>query len=417
MLIYNAGVRAYTLAIHFFSLFNSKAKLWVEGRRNWKLSLQEKTNRIKNDKKIWMHCASLGEFEQGRPVIEKIKSNYPNYKIVLSFFSPSGFEIRKNYEHADVIIYLPSDTEKNARDFISIIKPEFAVFVKYEFWLNYLFELNKQKIPVYLISAIFREHHPFFKWYGKDFINALKIYHKIFVQDTYSAELLKKINIETAMICGDTRIDRVASIKTLPADLPLIQNFSENATVIVAGSTWPNDDEIILNAFRKLSENHSSIKLIIAPHETEIKNIQTLINKINKSGLNFVLYSGKNPNTSAKVLVIDSVGILSLVYRFGKIAYIGGGFNNGIHNILEPAVYSLPVVFGPNHKKFNEATILLSKKAAFEISDSNQCFEILNQLISKESLLNKAGYEAGQYISANEGATDKIIEQVFNIIK
>lgn len=415
MLLYNVGVWLYAFTIRIASLFNPKAKLWVEGRKNWKSKLKSGMSGVENP--IWMHCASLGEFEQGRSVIEKIKEQFPQQKILLSFFSPSGFEIRKNYDLADYVCYLPIDSKKNAFDFIDICKPKAVIFVKYEFWINYLNELHKRNIPTYLISSVFKEHQPFFKWYGGIFRKALGCYKTIFVQDKKSLNLLEGLKVKTAILNGDTRIDRVSKIKETAYENQFISQFSSGNFVIVAGSTWPKDNVLIVESFHLLKKNHPKLKLIIALHEVENKNVDALIKLLDAAKLTHVLITETNQNLKSDVLIINTIGILSLIYRYGNIAYIGGGFDNGIHNILEPSVYGLPVVFGPNHQKFIEAEEMLSLKSAVQINNSSQLTQTISTFMNDKDAYSNSSNNRISYINKGKGATDKIITEVFNIVK
>ncbi len=417
MFLYNTGVWLYTLVIHISTLFKPKAKLWVHGRRNWRYKLKNDLKKTEGFELIWVHCASLGEFEQGRPLIESIKSQFPDHKILLTFFSPSGYEIRKNYEFADVIAYLPHDSKQNAIDFIKISNPKTVIFVKYEFWLNYLFELQKNNIPTYLISAVFNQHQPFFKWYGSVFRKALKCYKSVFVQDNHSLTLLKSLNIESGIVCGDTRIDRVLQIKNEVKSFTSLENFSNNNFVIIAGSSWPNDEAILIPVFAELKKLDKKMKLILAPHETERNHILLIEKLLNEYSLTYSLYTKTNDITETDVFVIDTIGILSAAYRYGKVAYIGGGFDNGIHNILEPAVYGLPILFGTNHKKFIEAQQLLISGGAFEIRDKKSLHNAFMNLINDQNSFAKASLKASEYVQNAKGASQKIINGIFNLVK
>ncbi len=415
MFFYNSVIFFYSFAVRITSLFNPKARLWITGRKNWRSKLNSQLKKIESSPKIWIHCASLGEFEQGRPVIEALKKKYPTYKIILSFFSPSGYEQQKNYELADVVTYLPSDTKQNALDFINCFNPKAVIFIKYEFWLNYLFQLQLKNIPVYLISAIIKSHQPFFKWYGKNFTKALHTFKKVLVQDEDSLKLLQTLQINTGVICGDTRMDRVLSISQKSFELPEIKKFCANNFVIVAGSTWPKDEIILLNMFSKLKSHYPTIKLIIAPHEIDEKNIVDMQQKISQQNNSCTLYTKhtkmQSPNEK-DILILNTVGILSSVYKFGKIAYVGGGFGKGIHNVLEPAVFGLPVIFGPNHKKFIEPHHLLALGGATEIADEESLLKTIENYFENTEILQKASKACLNYVNLNKGATVKIIEQL-----
>jgi 3-deoxy-D-manno-octulosonic-acid transferase len=390
------------------SLFNEKARKWVSGRKNIfytiKKTLQEKniTGNI-----IWFHCASLGEFEQGRPVIEGFKKSNPNTKIVLTFFSPSGYEIRENYEYADAVFYLPLDFKSNAQQFIKLIKPKAAIFIKYEFWLNYIAELNNQNIPIYLISAVFRPEQHFFKWYGNIFFKALKSYKKIFLQDASSFQLLKEKGLSNIEIAGDTRFDRVFEIAQTKTALPLLDSFCNNHKVLVAGSTWPKDEEIVIETFKKLKEKHTDLKLIIASHEVNkasTSRIESLIGNTTYS-----LYTNPIGVENADILLIDTIGILSQLYRYGTAAYIGGGFNDGIHNISEALVYNIPVAFGTNHHKFVEAAEALQLNIAKEVNSSNELLLFFDEIISDKKHQEQLSTEVKNYMQGKSGATNKIL--------
>jgi 3-deoxy-D-manno-octulosonic-acid transferase len=411
MVLYNAGIFLYFLVIRIAALFNRKAKLLASAQKNWKKDLTEKLKSVEAHPKIWIHCASVGEFEQGRPVIEGLRKNYPEFKIVLSFFSPSGYELHQNYELADVVIYLPRDTKQNAVDFIACCKPKTVIFVKYEFWLHYLFELKKQNIATYLISAVIREHQPFFKWYGRPFREGLRAYKTIFVQDEESLNLLKSIHVNNGMLCGDTRIDRVVAIRVNARELTSIKDFCDGAKVIIAGSTWANDEGLLVPAIVKLKTKFKDLKLILTPHEVDPSNITRIEKELGAMGLNYALYT-KGEFSLAEVLVVDTVGILSSLYRYGYLAYIGGGFNDGIHNILEPAVQGLPVLFGPKHQKFNEARDLLKLNGAMEIRDENSLLVSLENYLSMPQLTEKASAACHAYVNANKGASEKILKQI-----
>lgn len=409
-LIYKAVIFLYSVIIHVFSIFNEKARLFVRGRKNWEENLSQKIDR--NAKYIWFHCASLGEFEQGRPVIEELKEQFPEYKIVLTFFSPSGYEIRKNYALADVVAYLPMDTKRNVNTFLDIVKPEKVFFVKYEFWYFYISELKKRNIPHYIISAIFRENQQFFrntpwgKWYRK----MLNRVEHLFVQNEKSGELLKTIGISNFTVSGDTRFDRVAAIAKSSKEIPIVEKFRGNSQLIIAGSTWKPDEEL-LAAFINQSNN---IKFIIAAHEVSAANINRIQQLLKKPAISFSKVS-ETEIDKFQVLIIDSVGLLSSLYRYGDVAYIGGGFGVGIHNILEAATFGLPVIFGPNYKKFKEAVDLTFEGGAISISNSDELRQVLNNLMNDKNELGKASKICSNYVEKNVGSTKVIINKVFNI--
>ena len=409
ILLYKIGISFYTFLIRITSLFNEKAKLWTKGRKNWKNRLTEKTD--KDARYIWFHCASLGEFEQGRPVIEEIKKQYPEYRIVLTFFSPSGYEIRKDYPKADIVAYLPADTAQNAQYFLDTVQPEKAFFVKYEYWYFYISELNKRGIPLYLVSAIFRESQPFFKTtpWGKWYRKMLFRFEQIFVQNETSAQLLTTLDVQNYTVAGDTRFDRVASIATGSKKIPIVEKFRGNSPMVIAGSTWKPDEELLIPFINQ----NPDTKFIIAPHEVSSININRLHQMLKTRAISF----SKIENTEIEkyqVLIIDSIGILSSLYRYGNIAYIGGGFGIGIHNILEAATFGLPIIFGPNHKRFKEAVDLIHLGGAFPISDQKTLEQSLSTLLTDEEALKKASETSKNYVAKNVGSTKLIIKKVFN---
>lgn len=408
ILLYNLGIFFYSLVISILALFNEKAKLFKKGRKNWQTNLKSKIN--KEDDYIWFHCASLGEFEQGRPVLEEIKRQFPQYKIVLTFFSPSGYEIRKNYDGADVICYLPMDSKRNAQAFIKAFNPKKAFFVKYEFWYNYIAQLKKNNIPLYIISAIFRPGQHFFKntpW-GKWYRKALYNIEHIFIQNKNSAELLKSININNFTISGDTRFDRVAEIARGAKRFEIVEKFRGKNVTLIAGSTWKPDEELLA----EFINNNSGTRFIIAPHEVNPTNINRIRKLLKKP---VVLFSEAQINDIDQydVLIIDSVGILSSLYQYGNLAYIGGGFGVGIHNILEAATFKLPVIFGPNYLKFKEAVDLAEENGAFPVKDFNTLNTAIHSLLSNSENLQKASKICGNYIDKNVGSTKIIVEKSF----
>ena len=381
------------MAIYIAALFNPSAKLWLEGRRNIYPKLKEKL--LKSKKTVWIHCASLGEFEQGRPIIEAYKLKHKNHQILLTFFSPSGFEIKKNTSLAKWVFYLPIDTKVNAKKFINLVKPIKVLFIKSEFWFNYMHEIKKQKIPFYSISTSFRDKQYFFKykWFAKQLQNV----SHFFVQDKKSAQLLKSIGINNYTISGDTRFDRVIKNVKQQVDIPLIKQFASKKPTIIFGSTWPKDEKILIKYIKKNTEKH----YIIAPHE--LYKIDDL-----RIRTNALLYSKANKGNilTSNVLIIDNIGLLSNIYQYGDLAYIGGGFDSGIHNILEPVAFGLPVIFGPNFKKSNEAIALIKKKVAIAISN----YEELNSAIKIVKNFKKS--IALNYIEKNSGASKKILPYI-----
>lgn len=404
--LYNLSIHIYLFLIHFASLFNKKVKQWVDGREN---IFEKIGKRIKPGEKIaWFHCASLGEFEQGRPVIEEFRKRNPHFKVLLTFFSPSGFEVRKNYEKADYVFYLPIDTSFNAKRFVELTNPSVVFFVKYEFWFNYIKKIKSKNIPFFIISANFRSGQHFFKWYGGWFRKQLKTITHIFVQNNESLELLKEISITQVTVAGDTRFDRVSEITKNVKDFPVIQKFCQNADVFIAGSSWPPDEDILTTFINSGKTNY---KFIIAPHIVDKPHIAGLLEKIKKRHV--VLYSEADEDNVmyAKVLVIDSIGILSHVYRYGKIAYIGGGFGSGIHNILEAATFGMPVIFGPKYHKFHEAVELIKEGGAFSINNSAEFLNIVMPLYNDPSALKERSAIAKKFVQKNIGATRIILEE------
>lgn len=401
-LIYNIGIYFYGAFIFLASLFNKKARMLRKGQQQ--AFAQLKTQIEPNERYVWFHAASLGEFEQGRPVMEQLKRDKPETKILLTFFSPSGYEVRKNYAVADIVSYLPLDVPGNAWYFVNLVKPSKAIFIKYEFWPNYLLALQAENIPAISISAIFRPEQVFFKEYGKWYKKILQTFQHIFVQDKASKELLHMHGINNVTVAGDTRFDRVYDLYQQAKQLPLIEEFVKGAEkVIIAGSTWPKDEELLVQYLRL----HPDVKLIIAPHEVHTSHI-TEISKLLDG--KFVRYSDANADNvkATNCLVIDIIGILSSVYRYGHVAYIGGGFGVGIHNTLEAAVYGIPVVFGTNYQKFREARELIAIGGAFSISNY-VTLEAQFDLLLKD---NSAGKIAGEYVKSNTGATEMILKQL-----
>lgn len=404
ILIYTFLVQCYTFLIRLASIRNPKAKLWIDGRKNIFRSIQEKVK--PGEKRIWVHCASLGEFEQGRPLIEEIRNQYPDYKIFLTFFSPSGYEIRKNYEGADYIFYLPADTRRNSKRLIRLVQPRIAIFVKYEFWFNYLRVLKDETIPVLMVSAIFRENQYFFRWYGAWAKGMLKTITHFFVQNNQSVELLKTAGFENVTLTGDTRFDRVKKIASAAKPDPLVESFAGDHKVFLAGSSWPKDEELIIEYMRTRPEK---VKFIIAAHEVEESHISAIENML--SGFETVRYSALDQERckTAEVLIIDGIGYLSRLYRYATIAYIGGGFGKGIHNILEAVTFGKAVIFGTNYHKFQEAVDLVEKEVAYSITDAPELKSIADKLLSDPDLIETISQKGKQYIETNSGASAKII--------
>ena len=405
--IYTIIVSIAGVLLQLIALFVPKIKLFVTGRQDVFLTLKTKIN--PNDKTIWFHAASLGEYEQGLPVIEKIKVKYPDHKIIVSFFSPSGYEVRKNNTVADATIYLPLDTIKNAKKFIQLAHPDLVFFIKYEFWPNYLNELKKQHIPTYLISGIFREKQAFFKWYGGFYKKALEAFTHFFVQNESSLQLLHQLGKQNAIISGDTRFDRVASILEKDNSLDFIAAFKNEKTTIVAGSSWPKDEELLLNF---INSSTADCKFIIAPHNIKSEQIQLLKNNCTKKVL---LFSEKENKNSAdyEVFIIDTIGILTKIYSYADIAYVGGGFGHpGVHNILEPATFGIPIVIGPNYSHFAEATNLVNLKGCISIKNQEELNLNFQNLIEDQNTRRERGSICSNFVQKNKGATHQIIKNL-----
>lgn len=402
---YNFSILLYTTAIRLAAPFNKKAALWIKGRKR----IREKIKQIPRNKErlVWFHAASLGEFEQGRPVMEALKKAEPDTCILLTFFSPSGYEIRKNYTGADYILYLPADTPSNARFFIQHFQPDAALFIKYEFWYNYLAELYKQNIPVYLFSAIFRKEQPFFKKWGSLHRKMLHYFTRLFVQDAESVRLLAEIGIQSVQQTGDTRFDRVKQIASDAKEIEKVEKFLNGSPAVICGSTWPPDETLLLDYMNTYRGNY---KWIVAPHEIGENHIKTILEKCQKRICRYT--DEKADLAHAEVLIIDCIGLLSSVYRYGRIAYIGGGFGAGIHNTLEAAVYGIPVIFGPNYQKFKEAVSLIQTGGAFSFQKKEELQELLDRFTGHPSIAETAGHKALEYVNSQLGATDIIIQHI-----
>ena len=410
--IYNFISIIASQIVKILALFSPKMKLFVNGRKIVFSTLQSKIS--PTDKTIWFHAASLGEYEQGLPVIEKVKIKYPSHKIIITFFSPSGYEVRKNNTVADVTVYLPLDTKSNAKEFIKLAHPEMAFFIKYEFWPNYLNELKKQEIKTYLISGIFRENQMFFKWYGSFYRKALKTFDYFFVQNEKSKKLIQSIGFTNVKISGDTRFDRVVAILERDNSLDFIEEFKDNKTTIVIGSSWPKDESLLIDYINNSSEN---VKFIIAPHNIKQEQIDSLYKQIKISKFKYSDYSIetlRKPNLkNYQVFIIDTIGILTKIYSYGDIAYVGGGFGNpGVHNILEPATFGLPIVIGPNYSHFAEATALVNIEGCISIQNQTQLNEAFNLLLQNEDERIEKGHICSTFVQMNKGATDKIINHL-----
>jgi 3-deoxy-D-manno-octulosonic-acid transferase len=407
LFLYNLIIIFASQVVKLLALFSPKIKLFVDGRKEVFSILESKLN--PNDKTIWFHAASLGEYEQGLPVIEKIKLQYPNHKIVITFFSPSGYEVRKNNSVADATVYLPLDTKSNAKKFIKAINPELVFFIKYEYWPNYLNELKKLQIKTYLISGIFREKQAFFKWYGGFYRNALKTFDYFFVQNESSKKLIQSIGFNNVKISGDTRFDRVVSILERDNSLDFIEQFKDNKTTIVIGSSWPKDENLLVNYINNSSEN---IKFIIAPHNIKSEQIANLKSQITKKT---ILFSEKNTIdlSNFNVFIIDTIGILTKIYSYADIAYVGGGYGNpGVHNILEPATFGVPIIIGPNYSHFAEAIALVHQDGCLSISNQNELNEAFDNLILNEDIRHEKGHICATFVQMNKGATNVILKHI-----
>lgn len=386
---------------------NNKATLFLSGRENVFALLEQK--RLPGEHYVWFHAASLGEFEQGRPIMESLKNSHPEFKILLTFFSPSGYEVRKDYQGADIICYLPMDMSWNVKRFLDIVQPDCAIFIKYEFWMNYLLELKKRQIKTYIVSAIFRESQLFFRSYGGFYRRLLKSFTHLFVQNDESVRLLHSIGFDNVTKVGDTRFDRVADIAAKSKDLPIVQAFKSDAKVLIAGSSWPNDENILLPYFNQ----NFPLKLIIAPHEIDEEHLQSIISQLKRPYIRYSQATIENVK-EADCLIIDCFGLLSSIYRYGEIAYIGGGFGVGIHNILEAAVYGIPVIFGPNYKKFQEAVDLIELGGAFSIADYTGFSRLMSDLlVDNSSLYASSAAVSNDYSQRNRGATIKVLDIIF----
>jgi len=403
--LYNLGIFIVSLFINFGSLFSSKLKKLKEGRSKvWKdiadSNIREST--------IWLHAASLGEFEQGRPLIEAIKKQSPERKIVLTFFSPSGYEIRKDYELADYVFYLPADTKRNAQRFIKAVRPEMVFFIKYEFWHHFLTQLKKAEIPVYGVSVIFRQSQMFFKWYGGWFRRMLNSFEHFYLQDEVSAKLLESISLKNYTVAGDTRFDRVKEIAGAAEDIDIAGKFSEGYKTIVAGSSWPADEKILT---KYINESPDGVKLIIAPHEIDDAHIREIESSLKMPSFRVTT----PPDTVAdyKVMIVDTIGMLAAIYRYGQVAYIGGGFGSGIHNALEAATYGMPVIYGPKYKKYKEACDLVELGGGFEINSSAEFEKVISKMWNDADFLKSSGTSAEKYVYRMCGATALIMKDLF----
>ena len=403
--MYELIISLYTLGVGVASLFNPKArKMWTGGREAFRV-LRDKVD--SSSRYVWFHAASLGEFEQGRPIMERLRAEHPEYKILLTFFSPSGYEVRKNYEGADIVCYLPLDTYFGARRFLSLVHPEVAFFIKYEFWWNYLHILKRRGVPVYSVSSIFREGQVFFRWYGRTYSNVLKCFTRFFVQNDESRRLLATLGITDVDVTGDTRFDRVLQVKQQARQLPIVDAFRQGYKVFVAGSSWPPDEDIFINYFNE----HRDWKLIIAPHVIGNDHIRQIVGKLRRKAVRYT-EATEDSAREADCLIIDCFGLLSSIYGYGDVAYVGGGFGVGIHNVLEAAVWGMPVIFGPNNKRFQEAQDLLASGGGVEIDSYSQFEAVMNTYVADASAIEADGKKAAGYVAAKAGATYVILKAV-----
>ncbi len=407
--MYNAAILIYSFLIRFAALFNKKANLMIKGHKETFEKLKKQIDT--NSKYIWFHVASLGEYEQAQPMMEIVKREQPDYKILLSFFSPSGYEVQKNNRTADIVCYLPFDTKKNVKKFLDLTNPSIVIFVKYEFWYNFIHQLYLRKIPVYLTSAVFRPNQLFFKPWGNVFTKILNYYTEIFVQDKQSKRLLLKHGAESVTVMGDTRMDRVIKIREEALSLPLVEEFTklnnDDQAILVAGSSWPEDESILINYFNK----HAYLKLIIAPHLIDEDHLLQIESKLKRPFVRFSQASIINIK-DYDCLIVDNFGLLSSIYRYGQVAFVGGGFGAGIHNLLEAAVYGIPVMFGPNHKKFIEARELIENGGGFTISNETELNKVLKNFVTSPEDLEIGGEKAAEYIYTNAGATERIVNTI-----
>lgn len=405
-ILYTVLIYTYIFLIRVAALFNSKAAAWVRGRRESTCFTRSPFS--EDDRVWWFHCASLGEFEQGRPLIERVKRDKPEIKVLLTFFSPSGYEVRKEFPLADHIIYLPADTPSNARKFILAFRPEKALFIKYEFWYNMMQAAYDNGTSLYLVSAIFRSSQPFFRWYGSWFRKQLSLFSHLFIQDEDSARLLGRYGINNFTVCGDTRFDRVSSISKASTPLPLIEQFIEGKRVVMAGSSWPPEEEMIAGF---VNRELTDARWIIAPHEIEREHIDTLERLFRVPVARYSASDADNIN-NAVVLILDNFGMLSSAYRYASIAIVGGGFGKGIHNILEPATWGIPVLYGPNHKRFREATDMVEAGGGIAFSDAGELSDTLELLLENELERKRLGLLSREYVERNLGATDTILKAI-----
>ena len=406
--LYNIAMAATGWGMHLASPWHHKAKQTVQGQARTIPYLKETLD--PDGGYIWIHAASLGEFEQGRPLIETIREEQPDAKILLSFYSPSGYEVRKNYDKVDAVCYMPVDTPRRVKEFLDVVNPKMAIFVKYEFWGNFLEQLKQRNVPTYIISSIFRPNQSFFKPWGEMFRKMLGCFTHLYVQDEESRELLHGIGIDNVTVCGDTRLDRVLQIKAQAKEFPAIaQMVGDSKNVLVMGSSWQPDEDIVIPYFN----SHPEMKLIIAPHEFDESRLEAMMARIKRPVARYTKLNQVDDPSQLDCMIIDCFGILSSLYRYGSIAYVGGGFGSGIHNVPEAAVYGIPVIFGPKFEKFREAVELNACGGGFAIGNAQQCHEVLDKLLSDPQALEQAGQAASQYITSHTGATERICADLF----
>ena len=403
--MYTIAIYLYALAVRLASLTNRKARLMIKGHRKTWRTLRDHAKERQHY--VWFHAASLGEFEQGRPLMERLRREHPEKRILLTFFSPSGYEVRKDYAGADLVCYLPFDTPLNARRFVRLVQPEKAFFIKYEFWHHYIDELHRAGVPVYSVSSIFRNDQIFFRPYGRGYARVLHHFNHFFVQNEASRRLLNSLGVTQVSVTGDTRFDRVIDIRNQAKSLPLAAALTGDSRTIVAGSTWPPDEEILIPYFNR----HPELKLIIAPHEVNEERLRSIEQRLKRPALR---YSQATPESSAQAdcLIIDGYGLLSSLYRYATLAYVGGGFGVGIHNVPEAAVYGVPVFFGPNNQRFREARDLINEGGSFEVTSADDFQAQADRLLADERALAKSGQAAGDYIRRHSGATEAIFREV-----
>lgn len=408
--IYNAAILIGAFLLRLIALFHPKIKLFMEGRENVFSLLESKLD--KEDRVLWIHTASLGEFEQGLPIIERLREEYPSYKILVTFFSPSGYEVKKNSTAADLITYLPLDTQKNAQQFIDLVNPKLAIFVKYEIWPNYLRFLAQNKIPVILISALFKKEQIYFKAYGRFMGKALAAFSHIFVQNSHSVELLGQIGITRTSIGGDTRFDRVVEILERDNNLEFMEDFKNNSPILVAGSTWPEDEEVLVP---QINNNVANLKYVLAPHNIKLEHINKLKTSIRKKTILYSEIENKNM-ADFEVLIIDTIGLLTKIYSYANIAYVGGGFATGLHNTLEPAVFGIPVIIGPRYRGFKEAEDLVNLGGILVATSIPEYGKLIQNLLGDRDYTEKVGAINGDYVTKNKGASLQIMEYIRTVL-